>query len=80
MIAFNADVPKGSPNKRLSYVGQPLFQSGYDVAMKWLKMVPKGSHVMLEIGVPGSLNTQAAPSAARNSMIAPAEITFTPGL
>src|SRR5258708_3566058 len=58
VIAFNADVPKGSPNKRLSYVGQPLFQSGYDVAMKWLKMVPKGSHVMLEIGVPGSLNTQ----------------------
>ncbi|HTW26477.1 MAG TPA: sugar ABC transporter substrate-binding protein [Acetobacteraceae bacterium] len=58
VIAFNADTPKGSPNKRLAYVGQPLFQSGYDVAMKWLKMVPKGSHVMLEIGVPGSLNTQ----------------------
>jgi simple sugar transport system substrate-binding protein len=58
VVAFNADVPKGSPNKRLSYVGQPLFQSGYDVAMKWLKMVPKGGHVMLEIGVPGSLNTQ----------------------
>lgn len=58
VVAFNADVPKGSPNKRLSYVGQPLFQSGYDVATKWLKMVPKGGHVMLEIGVPGSLNTQ----------------------
>jgi simple sugar transport system substrate-binding protein len=58
VIAFNADVPSGSPNKRLAYVGQPLFQSGYSAATKWLKLVPKGSHVMLEIGVPGSLNTQ----------------------
>jgi simple sugar transport system substrate-binding protein len=58
VIAFNADVPAGSPNKRLAYVGQPLFQSGYNAAAKWLALVPKGSHVMLEIGVPGSLNTQ----------------------
>jgi simple sugar transport system substrate-binding protein len=58
VIAFNADVPTGSPNKRLAYVGQPLYQSGYSAATKWLKLVPKDSHVMLEIGVPGSLNTQ----------------------
>jgi simple sugar transport system substrate-binding protein len=45
VIAFNADVPAGSPNKRLAYVGQPLFQSGYSAALKWLKL-------------PGSLNTQ----------------------
>ena len=58
VIAFNADVPAGSPNRRLAYVGQPLYQSGYSAALKWLKLVPKDSHVMLEIGVPGSLNTQ----------------------
>jgi simple sugar transport system substrate-binding protein len=58
VIAFNADVPTGSPNRRLAYVGQPLYQSGYSAATKWLKLVPKDSHVMLEIGVPGSLNTQ----------------------
>jgi simple sugar transport system substrate-binding protein len=60
VIAFNADVPAGSPNTRLAYVGQPLFQSGYNAAMKWLPLVQKagGKHVMLEIGVPGSLNTQ----------------------
>jgi simple sugar transport system substrate-binding protein len=58
VIAFNADVPVGSPNKRLSYVGQPLYQSGYNSALKWLQLVPKGGHVMLSIGVPGSLNTQ----------------------
>jgi len=58
VIAFNADVPVGSPNKRLSYIGQPLYQSGYNSALKFLKLVPKGSHIMLAIGVPGSLNTQ----------------------
>jgi simple sugar transport system substrate-binding protein len=58
VIAFNADVPTGSPNKRLAYVGQPLYQSGYNSALKWLKLVPKAGHVMLSIGVPGSLNTQ----------------------
>ena len=58
VIAFNADVPTGSPNKRLSYVGQPLYQAGYNVALKWLKLLPPKAHVMLSIGVPGSLNTQ----------------------
>jgi simple sugar transport system substrate-binding protein len=58
VVAFNADVPAGSPNKRLSYVGQPLYQAGYNVAMKWLKLLPANAHVMLTIGVPGSLNTQ----------------------
>jgi simple sugar transport system substrate-binding protein len=58
VIALNADTPANSPNRRLAYVGQPLFQSGYDAAMKWLPLVPKGGHVMLTIGVPGSLNTQ----------------------
>src|SRR5258707_5061909 len=58
VIAFNADVPSGSPNRRLAYVGQPLFQSGYNAAMKWLPQVKKGGHVSLSIGVPGSLNTQ----------------------
>ena len=58
VVAFNADVPAGSPNKRLSYVGQPLFQAGYNSALKWLAMIPNDAHVMLSIGVPGSLNTQ----------------------
>ncbi len=58
VVAFNADVPKGSPNQRLAYVGQPLFTAGYDVATKFMSKVPKGGHVMLSIGVPGSLNEQ----------------------
>jgi simple sugar transport system substrate-binding protein len=58
VIAYNADVPTGSPNKRLAYVGQPLYESGYNIATKWLTMVPKGGHVMLSIPSPGTLNLQ----------------------
>jgi simple sugar transport system substrate-binding protein len=58
VIAYNADVPKGSANKRLCYVGQPLYDSGYNIAQRWLKLVPKGSHVMLSIPSPGTLNLQ----------------------
>jgi simple sugar transport system substrate-binding protein len=54
VIGYNAD----TPNARLSYVGQPLYQSGYNIAQRWLKMVPKGSHVMLSIATPGDLNLQ----------------------
>ncbi|HEY8282862.1 MAG TPA: sugar ABC transporter substrate-binding protein [Chloroflexota bacterium] len=55
VIGYNADTPG---NARLSYVGQSLYQSGYNIANKWLKMVKKGSHVMLSIATPGSLNLQ----------------------
>ena len=58
VISYNADVPVGSPNKRLCYVGQSLYQSGYNIATRWLKLVPKGGHVMLSIISPGTLNVQ----------------------
>jgi simple sugar transport system substrate-binding protein len=58
VVAFNSDVPTGSPNKRLSYIGQPLYDSGYNSALKWLPLVAKNGKVMLSIGAPGSLNTQ----------------------
>lgn len=55
VIGYNADT---TGNARLSYVGQSLYQSGYNIANKWLPMVKKGSTVMLSIGTPGSLNLQ----------------------
>jgi simple sugar transport system substrate-binding protein len=54
VIGYNADVP----NARLAYVGQSLYQSGYNIAQKWLPMVKPGGHVMLSIATPGSLNLQ----------------------
>jgi simple sugar transport system substrate-binding protein len=55
VIGYNADTVG---NARLAYVGQSLYISGYNIAQKWLKLVKKGSLVMLSIGTPGSLNLQ----------------------
>ena len=54
VIGYNAD----TPNARLAYVGQSLYQSGYNIAQKWLPMVKPGGKVMLSIATPGSLNLQ----------------------
>ena len=55
VIGYNADT---TGNARLSYVGQSLYQSGYNIAQKWLPMVKPGGKVMLSIATPGSLNLQ----------------------
>lgn len=54
VIAYNAD----TPNARLAYIGQTLYESGYNIAKKWLPMIPDGGKVMLSIATPGSLNLQ----------------------
>jgi simple sugar transport system substrate-binding protein len=54
VIGYNAD----TPNARLAYVGQSLYESGYNIAQRWLQMVEPGGHVMLSIATPGSLNLQ----------------------
>ena len=55
VIGYNADT---TGNARLAYVGQSLYQSGYNIAQKWLPMVKPGGKVMLSIATPGSLNLQ----------------------
>jgi simple sugar transport system substrate-binding protein len=55
VIGYNADT---TPNARLAYVGQSLYQSGYNIAQRWLPMVEQGGKVMLSIATPGSLNLQ----------------------
>lgn len=55
VIGYNADTPG---NARLAYVGQSLYESGYNIAQKWLPMVKPGGKVMLSIATPGSLNLQ----------------------
>lgn len=55
VIGYNADT---TPNGRLAYVGQSLYESGYNIAQRWLPMVEPGGKVMLSIATPGSLNLQ----------------------
>jgi simple sugar transport system substrate-binding protein len=54
VIGYNAD----TPNARLAYVGQSLYESGYNIAQRWLPLIEPGGHVMLSIMTPGSLNLQ----------------------
>jgi simple sugar transport system substrate-binding protein len=55
VIGYNADA---ASNTRLCYVGQSLYQSGVNIATKWLSMLPSKGTVMLEIDTPGQLNLQ----------------------
>ena len=55
VIGYNADT---TGNARLAYVGQSLYQSGYNIAQRWMPLVKPGGHVMLSIATPGSLNLQ----------------------
>jgi len=57
VVSYNADVPAGSPNKRLAYIGQDLYQSGLQVGAKIVSLVPSGDIVGF-IATPGSLNIQ----------------------
>jgi len=57
VVAYNADVPAGSPNRRLAYIGQDLFQSGVQVGKRIASLVPSG-HIAGFIATPGTANIQ----------------------
>ena len=57
VLAYNADVPAGNPNKRLAYIGQDLYASGYAMGQRIVNLVGEGD-VALFIATPGQLNIQ----------------------
>jgi simple sugar transport system substrate-binding protein len=57
VFAYNADAPPGSGNKRLAYIGQDLYQSGYQMGERIASMVESGL-VAIFIATPGQLNIQ----------------------
>jgi simple sugar transport system substrate-binding protein len=57
VFAYNADAPAGSANKRLAYIGQDLYQSGYQMGERIVSLVD-GGLVGLFIATPGQLNIQ----------------------
>ena len=57
VFAYNADAPAGSANKRLAYIGQDLYQSGYKMGERIASLVDTGL-VALFIATPGQLNIQ----------------------
>jgi simple sugar transport system substrate-binding protein len=57
VFAYNADAPANSGNKRLAYIGQDLFHSGYEMGNRIVELVGAG-HIGLFIATPGQLNIQ----------------------
>lgn len=57
VFSYNADAPASSGNKRLAYIGQDLYKSGYEMGQKIVDLVGAG-HVALFIATPGQLNIQ----------------------
>ena len=57
VFAYNADAPPGSGNKRLAYIGQDLYLSGYQMGERIASMVDSGV-VAIFIATPGQLNIQ----------------------
>ncbi|HET9147064.1 MAG TPA: sugar ABC transporter substrate-binding protein [Acetobacteraceae bacterium] len=57
VFSYNADAPASSNNKRLAYIGQDLFLSGYQMGERIVKLVGQGE-VALFIATPGQLNIQ----------------------
>jgi simple sugar transport system substrate-binding protein len=57
VFSYNADAPAGSGNKRLAYIGQDLYLSGYKMGERIASLVDSGL-VALFIATPGQLNIQ----------------------
>jgi simple sugar transport system substrate-binding protein len=67
VVAYNADVPPGNPNKRLAYIGQDLFQSGVKMGERIVELIPSGDVVGF-IATPGSLNIQPRIDGAKQAI------------
>jgi simple sugar transport system substrate-binding protein len=57
VVSYNADAPPDAGNTRLAYIGQDLFQSGFEMGNRIVELVPSGP-VAGFIATPGSLNIQ----------------------
>lgn len=57
VVAYNADAPADSGNKRLAYIGQDLYQSGVALGQRIVSLVPAGD-IAGFIATPGQLNIQ----------------------
>lgn len=57
VVSYNADAPASSNNKRMAYIGQDLYQSGYQLGTRIASLV-SGGLVPGFIATPGSLNIQ----------------------
>jgi simple sugar transport system substrate-binding protein len=67
VFAYNADSPKGSQNRRLSYVGQDLYKAGFAMGERIVSLVSGGT-IVLFISTPGALNIQPRIDGAQDAI------------
>jgi len=67
VLAYNADAPPGSRNRRLAYIGQDLFLSGQRLGQRIVSLVKEGPVVGF-IATPGQLNIQPRIDGARQAI------------
>src|SRR5207247_1805520 len=67
VVAYNADAPASSGNKRLAYIGQDLFVSGQKMGERIVELIPSGD-VAGFIATPGSLNIQPRIDGAKKAI------------
>jgi simple sugar transport system substrate-binding protein len=67
VVSYNADGEPGNPGTaRLSYIGQPLYDSGRSLGKRLLDSKFTGGDVVCFIATPGSLNIQPRSDGARD--------------
>jgi simple sugar transport system substrate-binding protein len=67
VFAYNADAPAGGGNQRLAYIGQDLYQSGYQMGERIAGLIDSGL-VALFIATPGQLNIQPRLDGAQDAI------------
>jgi simple sugar transport system substrate-binding protein len=67
VFAYNADAPAGGGNQRLAYIGQDLYQSGYQMGERIASLIDSGL-VALFIATPGQLNIQPRLDGAQDAI------------
>src|SRR5262245_4203218 len=67
VVAYNADAPPGSKNRRMAYLGQDLFVSGQRPGQRIVSLVKSGPVVGF-IAAPGQLNIQPRIDGAKQAI------------
>jgi simple sugar transport system substrate-binding protein len=69
VVAYNADGARGDPGtSRLSYVGQDLYVSGFQLGQRIASLMPGGGDAVGFIATPGSLNIQPRIDGAKDAI------------
>jgi simple sugar transport system substrate-binding protein len=69
VVSYNADGARGDPGtNRLAYIGQDLYNSGFQLGTRIAQLMPNGGDAVGFIATPGSLNIQPRIDGAKDAI------------